>query len=154
MSLTSLLQIISSHEFSQDMLDEKLKENERRRRKAVKNVDLEMSQYLEDERLAIALQNSEFLQELRGNEDFMKTLEKGISILLLFFLISFILIFFTKEVFVSVCLIIYIKRGTPNKITSCIGSGPPIFFYDVFLDALNTYAQCVTQLDNLTGCEK
>lgn len=84
MSLTSLLQIISSHEFSQDMLDEKLKENERRRRKAVKNVDLEMSQYLEDERLAIALQNSEFLQELRGNEDFMKTLEKGIWILLLF----------------------------------------------------------------------
>lgn len=79
-----LLQIISSHEFSQDMLDEKLKENERRRRKAVKNVDLEMSQYLEDERLAIALQNSEFLQELRGNEDFMKTLEKGIWILLLF----------------------------------------------------------------------
>lgn len=84
MSLTSLFQIISSHEFSQDMLDEKLKENERRRRKAVKNVDLEMSQYLEDERLAIALQNSEFLQELRGNEDFMKTLEKGIWILLLF----------------------------------------------------------------------
>lgn len=79
-----MLQIISSHEFSQDMLDEKLKENERRRRKAVKNVDLEMSQYLEDERLAIALQNSEFLQELRGNEDFMKTLEKGIWILLLF----------------------------------------------------------------------
>lgn len=107
MSLTSLLQIISSHEFSQDMLDEKLKENERRRRKAVKNVDLEMSQYLEDERLAIALQNSEFLQELRGNEDFMKTLEKGIWILILFFLISFILIFFTKEVFVSVSYYIY-----------------------------------------------
>lgn len=85
MCITSSLQIISSHEFSQDMLDEKLKENERRRRKAVKNVDLEMSQYLEDERLAIALQNSEFLQELRGNEDFMKTLEKGNWILLLFY---------------------------------------------------------------------
>ncbi|KAK3084994.1 hypothetical protein FSP39_022547 [Pinctada imbricata] len=68
--------IISTHEFSQDMLDEKMKENERRRRKAVKNVDLEMSQYLEDERLAIMLQNTEFLEELRGNEDFMKTLEK------------------------------------------------------------------------------
>ncbi|KAJ8313046.1 hypothetical protein KUTeg_010419 [Tegillarca granosa] len=68
--------IISSHEFSRDMLDEKMKENERRRRKAVKNVDPEMSQYLEDERLAIMLQNSEFLQELRGNEDFMKTLER------------------------------------------------------------------------------
>jgi hypothetical protein len=77
-----MFQIISSHEFSQDMLDEKLKENERRRRKAVKNVDLEMSQYLEDERLAIALQNSEFLQELRGNEDFMKTLEKGMGVCL------------------------------------------------------------------------
>ena len=76
-----ILQIISSHEFSQDMLDEKMKENERRRRKAVKNVDPEMSQYLEDERLAIMLQNSEFLQELRGNEDFMKTLEKGTDII-------------------------------------------------------------------------
>ena len=75
--LTVLFQIISSHEFSQGMLDEKMKENERRRKKAVMNVDPEMSQYLEDERLAIMLQNSEFLQELRGNEDFMKTLEKG-----------------------------------------------------------------------------
>ena len=41
------------------------------------NADPEMSQYLEDERLAIMLQNSEFLQELRGNEEFMQTLERG-----------------------------------------------------------------------------
>ena len=40
-------------------------------------MDPEMSRYLEDERLAIMLQNSEFLQELRGNEDFMQTLERG-----------------------------------------------------------------------------
>ncbi|XP_069135338.1 CUE domain-containing protein 1-like [Argopecten irradians] len=68
--------MISSLEFSQDMLDEKMKENERRRKRAVMNADPEMSQYLEDERLAIMLQNSEFLDELRSNEDFMKTLER------------------------------------------------------------------------------
>lgn len=52
------------------------------------------------------------------------------------------------------CVLLYILKEAPQnkvgKITSCIGSGPPIFFYDVFLDALNIYAQ----LDNLTGCEK
>ena len=68
--------IISSHEFTQGMLDKKMKENERRRKTAVMNADPEMSQYLEDERLAIMLQNSEFLQELRGNEEFMQTLER------------------------------------------------------------------------------
>lgn len=56
------------------------------------------------------------------------------------------------------CVLLYILKEAPQnkvgKITSCIGSGPPIFFYDVFLDALNIYAQGVTQLDNLTGCEK
>lgn len=76
MPLTSQSLIISSHEFTQGMLDKKMKENERRRRTAVMNADPEMSQYLEDERLAIMLQNSEFLQELRGNEEFMETLEK------------------------------------------------------------------------------
>lgn len=52
---------------------------------------------------------------------------------------------------------ILLKEAPQNKvgkITSLIGYGPPIFFYDVFLDALNIYAQGVTQLDNLTGCEK
>lgn len=76
MPLSSQSLIISSHEFTQGMLDKKMKENERRRRTAVMNADPEMSQYLEDERLAIMLQNSEFLQELRGNEEFMQTLER------------------------------------------------------------------------------
>ena len=54
-----------------------MKENERRRKRTSIDMDPEMSRYLEDERLAIMLQNSEFLQELRGNEDFMQTLERG-----------------------------------------------------------------------------
>jgi len=59
------------------MLEEKIKENARRRKKTNADLDPELARYLEDERLALALQNSEFLQELRGNEDFMKTLQKG-----------------------------------------------------------------------------
>ena len=54
-----------------------MKENERRRKRTSIGMDPELTQYLEDERLAIMLQNSEFLQELRGNEDFMQTLERG-----------------------------------------------------------------------------
>ncbi|KAL3856534.1 hypothetical protein ACJMK2_011280 [Sinanodonta woodiana] len=64
------------HELSCDILSEKMKENERRRKRLSFDIDPEMAQYLEDERLAILLQNGEFLQELRSNEDFMKTLER------------------------------------------------------------------------------
>ena len=39
------------------------------------NDDPELSQYLEDERIAIFLQNEEFVKELRRNKDFMSTLE-------------------------------------------------------------------------------
>ncbi|XP_071111074.1 CUE domain-containing protein 1-like [Haliotis cracherodii] len=65
-----------SHQFSSDMLQERIKENERRRRMASSDLDPELAQYLEDERLALMFQNSEFLQELRDNEDFMNTLER------------------------------------------------------------------------------
>lgn len=68
--------IIETHDFSKDMLQERIKENERRRQNTSAHFDPELAQYLEDERLALALQNSEFLQELRSNDDFMKTLEK------------------------------------------------------------------------------
>lgn len=54
-----------------------MKENERRRKLTSIDVDPDLTQYLEDERLAIMLQNSEFLQELRGDRMFMMTLEKG-----------------------------------------------------------------------------
>lgn len=68
--------IIETHDFSKNMLEERIKENERQRRNTSAEFDPELAQFLEDERLALALQNSEFLQELRSNDDFMKTLEK------------------------------------------------------------------------------
>ncbi|XP_050409953.2 CUE domain-containing protein 1 [Patella vulgata] len=67
--------LFTTHEFSTDMLQEKMKENERRRRMTCHVPDPELAQYLADERLALMIQNSEFLQELRNNEDFMNTLE-------------------------------------------------------------------------------
>ena len=73
-------------EMSSDILHERFKENERRRRIACETMDADTAQYLEDERLAIMMQNSEFLQELRGDSAFMMTLEKG----------SFVLDYWTK----------------------------------------------------------
>ena len=67
--------VLETHDLSTGMLPEKMKENERRRKRTSIDMDPEMSQYLEDERLAIMLQNSEFLQELRGKNDFMQTLQ-------------------------------------------------------------------------------
>ncbi|KAH9525740.1 hypothetical protein Btru_002232 [Bulinus truncatus] len=67
---------LAQHEFSSDILQERMKENERRRRMTSMDLDPDLAQYLEDERLAIMLQNSEFLQELRGDRIFMMTLER------------------------------------------------------------------------------
>lgn len=39
--------------------------------------DKELEQFLEDEKLAMVLQNEEFMRELRHNKDFMLSLEKG-----------------------------------------------------------------------------
>lgn len=39
--------------------------------------DVELKRFLEDERLAIFLQNEEFMRELRHNKDFMISLERG-----------------------------------------------------------------------------
>ncbi|RUS70317.1 hypothetical protein EGW08_021923 [Elysia chlorotica] len=64
------------HEFSPDLLQERMKENERRRRMTSVDLDPALTMYLEDERLALMLQNSEFLQELRGDRMFMLTLER------------------------------------------------------------------------------
>ena len=79
------------------MLDERLKENERRRKRTSMEVDPELTQYLEDERLAIALQNSEFLQELRGNEDFMKTLKRGTCLSLFQLTLYYIIVTLTHS---------------------------------------------------------
>ncbi|GFO10556.1 cue domain-containing protein 1 [Plakobranchus ocellatus] len=69
----------AQHEFSPDLLQERMKENERRRRMTSIDLDPALAMYLEDERLALMLQNSEFLQELRGDRMFMLTLERGKS---------------------------------------------------------------------------
>ncbi|XP_025088955.1 uncharacterized protein LOC112561031 isoform X2 [Pomacea canaliculata] len=69
-------QRIASEDLSSEFIQRRIKENERRRRLASADLDPELAQYLEDERLALILQNSEFLRELRDDEDFMQTLEK------------------------------------------------------------------------------
>ena len=40
---------------------------------------VEEEQYVEDCRLAILLQNEEFIRELKRNDEFLKELEKGLS---------------------------------------------------------------------------
>lgn len=62
------------------MLQQKIQENERLRRMEGSD-DPEMKRYLEDERVALLLQNEEFVTELRRNKDFMSTLEKGCFLL-------------------------------------------------------------------------
>ena len=54
----------------------------RKPRAREKNAESELKQFLEDERLAIFLQNEEFMRELRHNKDFMMSLEQGISSLI------------------------------------------------------------------------
>lgn len=51
-----------------------MEENERNRHITSLNDDPELSQFLEDERFAILLQNEEFVRELRSNRDFVSTL--------------------------------------------------------------------------------
>lgn len=51
-----------------------MEENERQRKLSKESDDPEFSQFLEDERVAIFLQNEEFVHELRRNKDFMSTL--------------------------------------------------------------------------------
>ncbi|ELT98811.1 hypothetical protein CAPTEDRAFT_220951 [Capitella teleta] len=62
----------TSGELSSEMLQQKLADNERRRR-TPRGEDAQM---LEDERLALMLQNEEFLMELMHDEDFMRTLQR------------------------------------------------------------------------------
>ena len=55
-------------------LKQRMAENERQRQLSKDVEDSETAQYLEDERIAIFLQNEEFVRELRRNKDFMSTL--------------------------------------------------------------------------------
>ena len=62
-------------------LRHKMAENERRLQEVDVNNDPDVLQMLKDERLALILQNEEFLNELRNDKDFMKVLERGNSFL-------------------------------------------------------------------------
>lgn len=55
-----------------------MEENERKRQNNTTVSDPELVQYLEDERIALFLQNKEFFQELKDNKEFLSTLERGI----------------------------------------------------------------------------
>ncbi|GFU44878.1 CUE domain-containing protein 1 [Nephila pilipes] len=58
------------------MLQKRMQENERQRRNTIGAEDPELARYLEDERIALFLQNEEFVRELMGNKEFLSTLEK------------------------------------------------------------------------------
>jgi hypothetical protein len=66
---------------SQQMLQQKYAENQRVRGVLCEVGDPELDRYLEDERIALFLQNEEFMAELRWNKDFLLTLEKGEALL-------------------------------------------------------------------------
>ncbi|XP_054708162.1 CUE domain-containing protein 1-like [Uloborus diversus] len=64
---------------SSAILQKRMLENERQRRNTIGAEDPELAQYLEDERIALFLQNEEFVRELMGNKEFMSTLEKALK---------------------------------------------------------------------------
>uniref|UniRef100_T1IM07 CUE domain-containing protein n=1 Tax=Strigamia maritima TaxID=126957 RepID=T1IM07_STRMM len=62
---------------SSEIIQRKIEENARQQRRlSAGDCDPELARYLEDERVALLLQNEEFVQELRRNKDFMSTLER------------------------------------------------------------------------------
>ncbi|KAF6040041.1 hypothetical protein EB796_001648 [Bugula neritina] len=67
----------ASERLSHNALKKQIQANTRRLQEACEASEIEgdSDRYLEDERLALIMQNEEFLRELKRNEDFMKTLE-------------------------------------------------------------------------------
>ena len=61
---------------SQQMIQEKYTENQKRLGSLNSDGGQEMSQLLEDEKIALMLQNEEFMRELKGNREFMSALEE------------------------------------------------------------------------------
>ncbi|KAG8176375.1 hypothetical protein JTE90_020161 [Oedothorax gibbosus] len=62
---------------SSTILQQRIEENERKRHDGTSTNDPELTQYLEDERIALFLQNEEFFQELKDNKEFLSTLERA-----------------------------------------------------------------------------
>lgn len=64
---------------SSTILQQRMEENERKRQSNTSVNDPDLVQYLEDERIALFLQNKEFFQELKDNKEFLSTLERASS---------------------------------------------------------------------------
>ena len=74
---------------SQDLLHERMVENQKRlgsmslhhdtTASSATAVDQQQQQLLEDEKFALMLQNKEFMSELRGNHEFLSTLEEDLA---------------------------------------------------------------------------
>lgn len=64
----------NDHQFSHQLLKKKMEENEKQRLNSNNSDDKKITQYLEDERIAILLQNEEFVTELKRNREFMSAL--------------------------------------------------------------------------------
>ena len=60
---------------TQQMLQDRYEENLRRREETKSGNDAATAQFLADERLALMMQNEEFMAELRGDREFMSTLQ-------------------------------------------------------------------------------
>lgn len=62
--------------FNQEMIREKMSENEKKLGSLSSHTDLADLQMLEDEKFALMLQNEEFMAELRGNDEFLSALHE------------------------------------------------------------------------------
>ncbi|XP_054713850.1 CUE domain-containing protein 1-like [Uloborus diversus] len=64
---------------SSTILQQRMEENEKKRQSNTATNDPDLVQFLEDERIALFLQNEEFFQELKDNKEFLSTLERASS---------------------------------------------------------------------------
>ncbi|CAN7986983.1 CUE domain-containing protein 1 [Ixodes scapularis] len=71
----------SQGELSSAVLQQRMEENARQQRRLAQEGGPcgDLARFLEDERMAILLQNQEFVRQLRGNRDFMTTLHRDIQ---------------------------------------------------------------------------
>lgn len=72
-------QAVTTGELSTAMLQQRMAENVRQQRRLSSGAAEADAQLLEDERMAILLQNQEFVRQLQSNQDFIRTLNQDIQ---------------------------------------------------------------------------
>ncbi|KAH7955841.1 hypothetical protein HPB52_004158 [Rhipicephalus sanguineus] len=72
-----MVQAVTTGELSTAMLQQRMAENVRQQRRLSSGAAEADAQLLEDERMAILLQNQEFVRQLQSNQDFIRTLNQG-----------------------------------------------------------------------------